>query len=199
MDLFALLGWYEAGLPRRTAQHVDRTIALALRHMHVRRIAHLDVKPENVLVSFGGPRGLTVKLGDFGVSVSPDTKCSDFAGSPGFFAPEVLLEPTYDPFAADVWSFGVVAVETKVARQPFHDVWLKAYTPLETDNPSHVQTAEFRDWIERRSRRSGTRRATLTRATVARAQPARGQHACARCRVPRHNGHHRTQPVNLDR
>ena len=83
---------------------VMRIAALGLRHCHAQGIAHRDLKPENVLV-MGTPltraaheqnvdprkRG-AVKLCDFGLcaDVSSGENLTDFVGSPGFFAPELL-------------------------------------------------------------------------------------------------------------
>jgi serine/threonine protein kinase len=40
-------------------------------------------------------------------------KCSDCVGSPGFIAPEVMVDDSYDGRAADVWSLGCVAIELR--------------------------------------------------------------------------------------
>lgn len=151
MDLFCFLKPYAHGLPLRKAQYVDRIVALSIRHMHARNIAHRDIKPENILV--GGDlasrdgANLKVKLCDFGLSLRPETKCSEFVGSPGFFAPEILLEPTYDPFAADIWSFGAVVLETVVGTPAFSSQWVEAYKTVRPSAPVHAQATEFRHLI----------------------------------------------------
>mmetsp|Transcript_4805 Transcript_4805/g.19756 ORF Transcript_4805/g.19756 Transcript_4805/m.19756 type:complete len:779 (-) Transcript_4805:2716-5052(-) len=86
---------------------------------HVAGIAHMDLKPENLLKSGDG----TVKIADFGVSFigKANTKNSNkrIVGTPAFIAPEMLGEDGYDPFAADIWSLGVCIFHMATARLPF--------------------------------------------------------------------------------
>mmetsp|Transcript_9701 Transcript_9701/g.13469 ORF Transcript_9701/g.13469 Transcript_9701/m.13469 type:complete len:646 (+) Transcript_9701:83-2020(+) len=103
-----------------------------LHHIHSKRIAHRDLKPENILVQGDlAHNNLIVKLCDFGLSLRPETKCADFVGSPGFFAPEILLEAVYDAFAADIWSYGALLIETVCGTQTFESLWLRAYRFLD--------------------------------------------------------------------
>ena len=51
-------------------------------------------------------------------------------GSPGFFAPEVLLAAAYDGARADAWSLGAVLVECLLGGDVFGAVWLPAYDDL---------------------------------------------------------------------
>lgn len=54
---------------------------------------------------------------DFGLCTKGITSESrtlrDFCGSPGFFAPEMLLDESYDGFKADVWSIGCILLEVR--------------------------------------------------------------------------------------
>lgn len=60
-----------------------------------------------------------VKLIDFGLctkAMTPEYDAlRDFCGSPGFFAPEMLLADSYDGFKADVWSVGCILLEVHPA------------------------------------------------------------------------------------
>jgi serine/threonine protein kinase len=49
------------------------------------------------------------KLADFGLSqkYQPNTTSTQFPGSPMFMAPEIIAKLAFDPFMADLWSFGV--------------------------------------------------------------------------------------------
>jgi len=78
----------------------------ALVYMHREGFAHLDVKPENLLVSSG--RG---KLCDFGTALQMTRSCYfrlANVGTPGYRAPEVDLGWESDATKADVWSTGKV-------------------------------------------------------------------------------------------
>lgn len=68
----------------------------------------------------------TVQIADLSGSqvVSPGEQCnlSWASGSPAYIAPEMLHEePTYDGFAADVWSLGVVCHVLCTGTYPFED------------------------------------------------------------------------------
>ena len=43
----------------------------------------------------------------------------DFCGSPGFFAPEIVCNSTYDGKCADVWSIGCVLLEVYHTREEY--------------------------------------------------------------------------------
>ena len=80
-------------------------IISALLYCHQLKVAHLDIKPANLFVTNYDK----VKLGDFGTSIllaKDQTTINRKAGSKFFMAPEVLTS-SYDPFKADIYSFGV--------------------------------------------------------------------------------------------
>ena len=105
-----------------------REIVSAVEFLHTQRIAHRDLKLENVLIS--GASG-SCKLADFGlaheyvgeldfgprpVPGSPNEFVGrsserevlyDVCGSKSYVAPEVLLKLGYDGYSADVWSLGI--------------------------------------------------------------------------------------------
>jgi serine/threonine protein kinase len=84
----------------------------AVAFMHANRVAHLDLKPRNLLVSRTGAGPRLVMI-DFDVSVSvdsPDTQIEGFVGTPPWVAPEVGTEhgppQRYSPIRADLWACG---------------------------------------------------------------------------------------------
>ncbi|KAI6038806.1 kinase-like domain-containing protein [Pisolithus marmoratus] len=110
-------------LVRRLAQLLD--IARGLNYLHVSGIVHGDLKGINVLIS-GEGRGL---ITDFGFSYQSNPPSGSGVNPPRggtlrWMAPENLN--TYDiSQQADVWAFGMTALELFSRRDPFH----KAHTP----------------------------------------------------------------------
>ena len=136
-DLFAFLDGYPRGCDDGTVCAVMRILALALRHCHNAGVAHRDVKPENVLVvgdpaTWGDAEGV-VKLCDFGLcaDVAGDPRLTDFVGSPGFFAPELMTAESYCGRGADAWSLGAVLVELLLGHRAFEAAWCPPYEELQ--------------------------------------------------------------------
>ncbi|KAL6457019.1 hypothetical protein MHYP_G00339820 [Metynnis hypsauchen] len=98
-----------------------RDILEALHYLHNCRIAHLDVKPENLLVDQSSSQPV-VKLTDFGDAVQLNSAhyVHPLLGSPEFAAPELVLG---DPVSltSDLWSLGVVTYVILSGASPFLD------------------------------------------------------------------------------
>jgi eukaryotic-like serine/threonine-protein kinase len=89
-------------------------VAEALDHAHHAGIAHLDMKPENVLLTDDA-----VKVADFGlVRAAHVTSETPLAGTVQYLAPEVLSGGVVDG-RADIYALGVVAYECLAGRPPF--------------------------------------------------------------------------------
>jgi serine/threonine protein kinase len=77
----------------------------AVAFMHEHNVAHMDLKPRNVIIP---PEGGRLSIIDFSVSIrvrSPDATYRGVVGTEDYIAPEVR-EGQYKPMLADLWSCG---------------------------------------------------------------------------------------------
>uniref|UniRef100_A0A1A7XG77 non-specific serine/threonine protein kinase n=1 Tax=Iconisemion striatum TaxID=60296 RepID=A0A1A7XG77_9TELE len=99
-----------------------RNVLEALHYLHNCRIVHLDVKPENLLVSHNASGQPTVKLTDFGDAEQLNSAhyIHPLLGSPEFAPPEMVMgEPV--SLTSDLWSLGVVTYVLLSGASPFLD------------------------------------------------------------------------------
>ncbi|XP_014671848.1 PREDICTED: calcium/calmodulin-dependent protein kinase kinase 1-like [Priapulus caudatus] len=84
-----------------------RDVLLGLEYLHMQKILHMDIKPENLLLGDDGH----VKIADFGVSNQFETNdlLTSSTGTPAFTAPEALRENKgkYSGMALDIWALGI--------------------------------------------------------------------------------------------
>lgn len=85
----------------------------AIHYLHRRGVLHRDIKPANILVTGGN-----VKLVDFGLATAK-TQATDFAGTFGYIAPELILGSSPSE-SSDLYAIGVVGYEMTVGRHPFN-------------------------------------------------------------------------------
>lgn len=77
-----------------------------LHYMHACKVAHRDLKVENILLT----KVYSPKLSDFSLSKVSDANSGlseTFCGSLPYFAPEILSHRPYEPMSADIWSLGI--------------------------------------------------------------------------------------------
>ncbi|NWY92757.1 ULK3 kinase, partial [Loxia curvirostra] len=131
-------------LPEKVARVFLQQLACALKFLHDRNISHLDLKPQNILLST--PENPQLKLAGQGIPfqglgggksllpASPRALCpADFGfaqymspwdekhvlrGSPLYMAPEMVCRQHYDA-RVDLWSVGVILYEALFGKPPF--------------------------------------------------------------------------------
>ncbi|WP_017583706.1 serine/threonine-protein kinase [Nocardiopsis valliformis] len=106
-------------LPEPAVRYLGRSIAQTLAHLHSSGVVHRDLKPGNVLLAATGP-----KVIDLGISramdETPGAESAEFAGTPGYIAPETTRGEESGP-AVDVFALGAVLVFALTGRGPFGD------------------------------------------------------------------------------
>uniref|UniRef100_A0A0A9VZT3 non-specific serine/threonine protein kinase n=1 Tax=Lygus hesperus TaxID=30085 RepID=A0A0A9VZT3_LYGHE len=107
------------GLEESEAIVVMKQVLEALKFLHDLNIAHLDLKPQNMLLTRDYP-DTNIVLCDFGISrvIQDGVEVREILGTPDYVAPEVL---SYEPIslATDVWSVGVLAYVLLSGYSPF--------------------------------------------------------------------------------
>ncbi|XP_039809333.1 G-type lectin S-receptor-like serine/threonine-protein kinase SD2-5 [Panicum virgatum] len=125
-------------------------IAKGLCYLHeecMKKIAHLDVKPQNILLD----ENFNAKISDFGLSKLIDRDKSQvitrMRGTPGYLAPEWLTSQITEK--ADVYSFGVVVMEIISGRKNLDTSRSEESIHLITLLEEKVKSDELADLIDK--------------------------------------------------
>lgn len=84
--------------------YLFQELALGVSLLHSNRIAHLDLKLENVVLD---DNNMPIII-DFGFAAADVVSHTSFCGSYSYVAPEVIKNIPYNPYKADIWSLGVL-------------------------------------------------------------------------------------------
>ncbi|XP_074551145.1 kalirin isoform X1 [Halichoeres trimaculatus] len=119
--LLDYLAAHDELMEEKVAFFIKETLE-AVQHLHTCRVAHLDLKPENIMVDLHTPTP-SIKLIDLGDAVQLTAHrhyVHLLLGNPEFAAPE-LIRGTPVSVATDVWSIGVLAYVMLSGVSPFLD------------------------------------------------------------------------------
>nr|XP_046238165.1 striated muscle preferentially expressed protein kinase isoform X3 [Scatophagus argus] len=89
-----------------------------LRYLHQKNIAHLDVKPENILMA--SPGSDQIRICDFGNAMKLDSSEERYCkyGTPEYVAPEIVNQTPVST-ATDIWPVGVITYLCLTGVSPF--------------------------------------------------------------------------------
>ena len=174
-DLYDAVSTAPTGLREDLALHIAMNIGRALAHVSQHQMCHRDVKPENILIkgSLYHTHSVEAKLCDFGlcgVAVNGNFDMSDFVGSPGFFAPEILACDVYNAKKVDVWSLGCILLEMLDGHDKFECDWLRKRYDSQLLHKTAAFLSSLRDGVKDQLSRRMTSlpgiQALLTRSLV---------------------------------
>jgi len=125
-ELFDII-YYTGKLSETVARTLFIQIASGIRQLHLAKIAHRDIKPQNVLLT----SQFEVKIADFGSSkhYKSELMKTHRVGTKGYQAPELLLQRGYTT-KCDVFALGVLLFVGLTKHPPFkqaiqEDPWFR--------------------------------------------------------------------------
>ena len=91
-----------------------------LTYLHSNKIAHRDLKLENLMFTSTIPKDFQLKLIDFGFAEQFDREkgMTLVLGSPLYMAPELVKKQTYDD-KVDIWALGCITYQLLSGQTPF--------------------------------------------------------------------------------
>lgn len=124
LDLFDFIT-YQKFKPNKTFTLTNLNlfdqIVKAVTYLHKNRIAHRDIKSENILIH---PDTKQIKLIDFEFAIKvPVTNviAREYVGTPSYMAPELISSKKIYPFKTDIWALAILLYELIYKNVPWSE------------------------------------------------------------------------------
>eukprot|EP00835_Amoeboradix_gromovi_P005536 NODE_529_length_7157_cov_0.524795.p3 type:complete len:317 gc:universal NODE_529_length_7157_cov_0.524795:2107-3057(+) len=156
-------------LPVDSIRELSKQLFSGIAGMHKMRIAHCDLKSENILLYKKNDQLMAV-IGDFGCSKYFKTKyVGDTLGSPSYLAPEQILQKKHSPFISDIFSMGVIFYEMIFKDNPFFDpnndvAQISKNTLMFNPNDVYIEDKDTKDLLARLMEHNPRKRITAPQA-----------------------------------
>jgi len=125
---------------------IIRQLLEALEYIHSHKVAHMDLKPENICFLKQQDPKHRVRLLDFGLTVKRTKKLlKGTRGTRPYMAPEVLTKTGYSE-QADMWSIGVIMFELLTGEKPFKTLWGKKISAKKAKKVMSVKKISKERW-----------------------------------------------------
>lgn len=150
-DLYAYMNENFNKFTEEDIRFIFKKTLEAVIHCHEHNIAHMDIKPENLLLNLDDEGNVTdLKLTDFGMSyrIDPNKRIiyggTNF-GTCGYMSPEIYLRTCNDLKKVDSYSMGVLLFNLVTGRMPHRANTKKKVINLIT-NPKCLPKYNHKAW-----------------------------------------------------
>ncbi|OHS97372.1 CAMK family protein kinase [Tritrichomonas foetus] len=146
-------------LSEHDRKNIYYQIFSGISYIHSRGIAHLDIKPDNILIDSYN----RVKISDFGISFITNSKSyefnlynefdqenkegiNQFGGTPLYQAPEIQKRLRFNQYLADSWAIGITIFEVEKGYNPLRNP--RMYFDLSYTNDFEFPIDDKRIWMK---------------------------------------------------